>query len=347
MDTDPEPTREIVQSLREHGLLGDGEQFAIGPLSGGVSCDVFLVEVERRPPVVVKRALARLRVAADWRAPVARSESEVAWLRLAAKLDQRLVPHVIVEDPARHLFVMEYLSKTRFPVWKDELAAGVVDAVFAASVGSWLARLHASTATSQELAHRFANHEQFLALRLDAYLLHAARTNTDAAAELKSLVDGVATSQIALMQGDISPKNILHGPETPVFLDAETTCYGDPAFDLAFCLNHLLLKCVWHSEHTHAYVAAFAALKNAYLQGVSWEPREMLEKRAAKLLAGLLLARIDGKSPVEYIIATNDKAFVRRFAKASLKAPHGSTLEQMSAHWVREIERYFTASGTR
>jgi 5-methylthioribose kinase len=346
MNIDPKIATEVIRALSEHGLIADGEQFAIAPLSGGVSCDVLLVEVKRRPPVVVKRALAKLRVAADWRAPVARSESEVEWLTLVAELDPRLVPRVIMRDPARHLFAMEYLPKTRFPVWKDELSAGVVDAAFAASVGHWLARIHARTAASASLARRFANLPQFTALRLDAYLLEAARANEDVAAELRSLTDGVATSKVALMQGDISPKNILRGPETPVFLDAETTSYGDPAFDLAFCLNHLLLKCIWHPEHMKAYAAAFRALKDTYLQGAGWEPREGLERRAEGLLAGLLLARIDGKSPVEYITDPRDKAFVRAHAKAFLKTS-GRTLEEMCDDWVVETERYFTGSGTR
>ena len=346
MDMDSKTAIEVATALREHGLIADGEQFGIAPLAGGVSCDVVLVEVERRQPLVVKRALAKLRVAADWQAPVARSKSEVEWLTLIAELDPRLVPRVVMKDPGRHLFAMEYLPKTQFPVWKDELSAGVVDVTFAASVGHWLARIHASTATSPELARQFANNEQFMALRLDAYLLEAARVNEDVAAELSSLANGVANAQIALMQGDVSPKNILHGPETPVFLDAETACYGDPAFDLAFCLNHLLLKCVWRPAHTNAYAAAFVALKDTYLQGVGWEPRERLEQRAANLLAGLLLARIDGKSPVEYITDPRDKAFVRARAKAFLKTS-GRTLQETCGAWVFEIERYFTASGTR
>ncbi len=74
------------------------------------------------------------------------------------------------------------------------------------------------------------------------------------------------------MQGDISPKNILVGKDGPVFLDAETACYGDPVFDLSFCINHLLLKCVWHPEHRAKYLESFLALKDAYLAGVTWEP---------------------------------------------------------------------------
>jgi 5-methylthioribose kinase len=346
MPADHERTDEIVGALGELGLIAEGEQFAISSLSGGVSCDVFLVDVKLRSPLVVKRALPKLRVEADWQAPVERAETEVEWFRLAAEVDPRIVPSVIAQDRSRHLFVMSYLPKARYPVWKDELAAGAVDLAFAASVGAWLARIHASTANSPSVAQRFSDKRQFHALRLEPYLLHAAARNPDVSAELRVIADCVAGAQIALMQGDISPKNILHGAETPVFLDAETACYGDPAFDLAFCLNHLLLKCVWHPEHTGRYAAAFVALNDAYRAGVNWETDDGIERRTARLLAGLLLARIDGKSPVEYIVNPRDKDFVRRQAKQFLVSPR-QTLSAMLSDWLLAARYYFTASGTR
>jgi len=65
----------------------------------------------------------------------------------------------------------------------------------------------------------------------------------------------------------------------------------------------------------------FAALAAAYLDAVDWEPRESLERRAAALLPGLLLARVDGKSPVEYIDDDADRERVRRVARALLLRP--------------------------
>jgi hypothetical protein len=100
-----------------------------------------------------------------------------------------------------------------------------------------------------------------------------------------------------------------------VFLDAETASYGDPAFDAGFCLNHLLLKCVWHPEFAPAYLQSFGALKAAYLGGADWEDRSELDRRTARILSALLLARIDGKSPVEYIKRDADKNFVRKMAE--------------------------------
>ena len=83
-------------------------------------------------------------------------------------------------------------------------------------------------------------------IRLEPYLVATAGGHPDRA-------DGAAAAGArsrprpgaALVHGDVSPKNILVGPAGPVFLDAECAWYGDPAFDLAFCLNHLLLKCLW------------------------------------------------------------------------------------------------------
>src|SRR6185295_87854 len=126
-----------------------------------------------------------------------------------------------------------------------------------------------------------------------------------------------STTKLALVHGDVSPKNIMIGPDGPVFLDAECAWYGDPAFDLAFCLNHLLLKSAPSAPSRDALLAAFSALADEYFAGVTWKPRAAVERRTAALLPGLLLARIDGKSPVEYLGGV-EREFVRREARALL-----------------------------
>jgi aminoglycoside phosphotransferase (APT) family kinase protein len=134
----------------------------------------------------------------------------------------------------------------------------------------------------------------------------------------------------------VSPKNILCGPHGPVFLDAECAWYGDPAFDLAFCLNHTLLKCAWRPQWADAYLACFDALTQAYLQAVEWEPVASLEGRAARLLPGLLLARVDGKSPVEYVTDDWQRASVRTAARSLLRKPV-ATLSEVRDRWEREL----------
>ncbi len=121
---DTEDLRDIGAALTGMDLLGKGESFAVVRLSGGVSCDVWRVAAEHRPPVVVKRALAKLNVAADWHAPPERSATEVAWMRVVAAIDPRWVPKILGEDPAQHMFAMQFLPPESHPNWKSELAAG-------------------------------------------------------------------------------------------------------------------------------------------------------------------------------------------------------------------------------
>jgi aminoglycoside phosphotransferase (APT) family kinase protein len=324
---------DIAAALVAMGLLAAGETVTLTALGGGVSCDVWRADLPRGP-VCVKRALPRLRVEAEWHAPAERASSEVAWLRLVAGIEPALVPRVLAEDQSRHLFVMEYLAPETHPVWKAELARGAVDAAFAARVGAALARIHAATANNSDIAARFAHAAQFHALRIEPYLLTAAARNPAVGDRIRDIAGGIERARIALMHGDVSPKNILCGPGGPVFLDAETTSYGDPAFDLAFCLNHLLLKCVWHPRWTQRYLDSFSALASAYLAGADWEESSALERRAARILPALLLARVDGKSPVEYLTAARDRELVREHAHAWLRnAP--STLEAIRSTWTR------------
>jgi len=312
---------EIAASLSAMGLIGDGEQFAMKRLSGGVSCDVVLCEVKRGARIVAKRALPKLRVTADWRAPPERAAAEVAWINLVAGLEPRWVPKILGEDRARHLFAMEYLDPRDHPIWKMELAAGRADAGFAAEVGAALAAIHAATAGRADVAAAFDNGAQFHALRLEPYLLFTAERHPFAAQAIRDEAARIAGARIALMQGDISPKNILCGPAGPVFLDAETACTGDPAFDVAFCMNHFLLKAVWHPEYTHQYAASFAAMRDAYLAGVTWENPADIDRRVARLLPMLFLARVDGKSPVEYLTDDESRAFVRGAAMQMIVEP--------------------------
>lgn len=332
VETKPDEKDMLAASLQRMGLIVAGEDFAAKPLTGGVSCDVWHVKTANGREMIVKRALPRLRVEAEWKAPAERASTEADWFELVAEFDPRIVPEVLGEDRTHHIFAMEYLPPETHKLWKAELAAGRADADFAARVGERLAHIHAFTANREDVMHDFAHDAQFHALRLEPYLLHTTRKHPDLAPRIRGLADGIAKARIALMQGDISPKNILIGPDGPVFLDAETACYGDPAFDLAFCLNHLLLKCVWHPAFKDAYLKSFTALADSYLENVTWEEPADIEARTAALLPALLLARVDGKSPVEYLTAERDRTLVREIAMALFTAKP-STLAPIAATW--------------
>jgi aminoglycoside phosphotransferase (APT) family kinase protein len=326
---------DILAVLRRAGLLDFGAEPDGEPLSGGVSSDIWLVRTTGGP-VCVKRALARLKVKADWRAPVERSGYEAAWMRLAASIVPGAVPAVLFEDRAAGAIVMPYLDPGRYRLWKAALRDGEAEPAFAGTVGDRLGRIHAATAGREDIAARFATDAIFHDIRLEPYLLATAAAHPGLAGTLRRIARRTATTKRALVHGDVSPKNILVGLDGPVFLDAECAWYGDPAFDLAFCLNHLLLKCLWTPMAAPALLACFDALAAAHLGHVAWEPRAELEARAAALLPGLFLARIDGKSPVEYVTALADKERVRRVASALLIAP-AESLAPLREAWAVEL----------
>lgn len=324
-----------LAGLRLLGLIGADEAADLVPLTGGVASDIWLVTGVRRP-FVVKRALEKLRVAADWRAPVSRNAAEVAWLRRAAEAAPDAVPHVIAHDPGLGFFAMDYLAPEAHPVWKKELRDGRADVGFAGAVGSVLSAIHRSTAGQSQAAGEFNDDTLFRAIRIEPYLLFTADRHPEVAVELARLGSQTLATHSALVHGDTSPKNILMGPKGPIFLDAECAWYGDPAFDLAFCLNHLLLKCLWNRDAQAGFLASFEALATHYIAGVRWEDPGALEARAAALLPGLLLARVDGKSPVEYITTEPPRAFVRAFAVPRIKSPP-ATLHDIRLDWANGL----------
>ena len=305
-------------ALRRLGLLKPDEVAHWTPLAGGVSSDIWRVEWPGHS-VCVKRARPKLAVAAEWLAPVERNESEVAWLEVAHQISPGSVPRILGHLPEQHLFVMDYIDSSQCPVWKSELAAGRVDEAFAHAVGSVLGEIHEGTANNPELAIRFATDEFFASLRIQPYLEATALVHPDLAPVLDGLATRTANTKLALVHGDVSPKNLLVGPAGPIFLDAECAWYGDPAFDVAFCLTHLLLKCRWVPARKEELLRSFDAFAAAHSAHVSWESASALEARVATLLPALILARLDGKSPVEYLSDERDRDAVREWARETLK----------------------------
>ena len=327
---------EFAQALRELGLAGT-EPLRGAPLTGGVSSDIWRITTSHGQ-VCAKRALPKLRVAADWHAPISRNLYEARWMRVANEAVPGCTPRVLGQHPALGVLVMSYLPGEAYPLWKGQLRDGQVDLDTARGVGQLLARIHGHSAARPELAARFDTDALFFDIRLEPYLLASARLHPELAPALEALVATTQACRLALVHGDVSPKNILIGPSGPVLLDAECAWYGDPAFDLAFCLNHLLLKCLWNPAAAGTLLAAFEALSDAYLQSVDWEPGEALERRAAALLPGLLLARVDGKSPVEYLDRAAQRDCVRGVAGNLLRAPV-TRLEPVATAWREAIAR--------
>jgi aminoglycoside phosphotransferase (APT) family kinase protein len=318
-----ENTSEILlQAMHKLGLSKGRQIAAMAPLTGGVSSDIWRIDFETHS-ICAKRALAQLKVSALWQAPLSRNAFEYDWYQVVAPHFPQHVPQMLGRDEEHGVFFMSYLEPSQHPVWKDRLLQGQIDPDFAASVGDALGRIHQLSANSAELAQRFKSDPEFYSLRLEPYLLATAQKHPELAAVLQALCETCAHTRLALVHGDVSPKNILCAPGRPIFLDAECAWYGDPAFDLAFCLNHLLLKMIHRPDRQQALALSFTRLTQAYLGRVQWESLASFEQRTAQLLPALLLARVDGKSPVEYLREAHQHQTVRHIARAGLLKPTG------------------------
>lgn len=302
--------------------LGIGPAAAVGavvPLTGGVASDIARVWVGDRT-FCAKFALARLRVAADWQAPVHRSRAEYAWLATAGRIVPGAVPGVIGYSDRLQGFLMEDVAGPGVFQWKAGLLSGRSDGAEAAAVARALVAIHAAGAAPDFDRRDFDNAADFRALRTDPYLRATADVHPDLAPRLLTLADAIDAAADTLVHGDVSPKNILIRAGGPVLLDAECATMGDAAFDVAFCLNHLALKALHLPGRAAPLWAAMAAFHTSYRAGVTWESPATLEARVAGLLPALMLARIDGKSPVEYLDA-GTQGRVRRIARALVATP--------------------------
>jgi len=333
-DLSREP-EELARVLQRLGLGEEGVVRALTPLTGGVSSNICRVDLGSKR-FCLKQALPQLKVAKEWHVSVDRVYAEIDWLRTAGRIAPGHVPNVIGVDRDTNSFVMEFLPAS-YLNWKQELMAGRVDANVARQMGDVLGRIHAGTARNTELAARFAHDDNFHAIRLEPYLEEAARQNPAVASTLRALIERTQMTREALVHGDVSPKNILLGPAGPVVLDAECACYGDPAFDVAFCLTHFLLTAAWSPALLPRLLACFGELVDRYAAHIAWTAPEVLLERVATLLGALLLARVDGKSPVEYLNEESRKR-VRNAAIALLARP-ASSPSRVASFWETEFSK--------
>ena len=325
----------FLDLLRRDGVVHSPDA-RLTPLSGGVSCEIYLVEdgVER---FVVKRALAKLKVKADWFADIRRNRHEWEYIRYVARFLPESVPALRYCSAAENYFAMEHLNGG-FQNWKQLLLAGVCRPEHARSAGNLLAHIHRHSAGDAEAIRLFDTTSIFSQLRIDAYLLATGAKHSSLRLLFETEAARLATTRECLVHGDFTPKNILISPSRMVLLDCEVAWYGDPAFDLASLLNHFFLKALLHGPRgadlkpmIHEFWSAYQAVR----------PSPELEIRVSRLLLMLMLARVDGKSPVEYLDAARQD-FIREFVPKPLENLTAGFigLRDISGSWFNRLGRF-------
>ena len=293
-----EDVQEFFDQLKLDGVIA-GETFQYEALTGGVSSEIYKVTAGERT-FVVKRALKQLKVAANWEADLSRNAFEVRYLKYVSNILPEAVPQVIFEGDG--YFAMEYLG-SGFVNWKAALLEGKLDLKIAERLGALVGRVHEESHKSDSVREDFQSLDNFRQLRISPYIDHLGSKHPQLEEKLKVASQRLADSSECLVHGDLSPKNILFAPGRVVLLDCEVAWFGDPAFDLSFLVNHLCLKALYHVPRYKDTRDLIEGFLESYFgkRKLTRESKAALEVRTANLLAILLLARADGKSPVEYL----------------------------------------------
>lgn len=305
--------------LAERGLIDDPAALSIRELGGGVSNLVLLVE---GPGVrwVAKQSLGKLRVEDDWTSQRARIFREAAAIQSLGAVLDGAVPQVVHVDRGNFLYVMT-AAPTGSVVWKDALLKGQVSMRVAEEAGRLLSAIITASKKAAVFQEEFADRTVFDELRIDPYYRTTAARHPDARAALGKLIEDSWNIRTSLVHGDYSPKNMLVRDDKVFLIDFEVVHWGDPAFDSAFLLNHLMLKSFHQPRFAEQYFQAARAFWQALDSGLRDARTVDFEAMTVRHLGGLMLARMDGKSPVEYIRDENVKCLVRRSAKRLLAEP--------------------------
>jgi 5-methylthioribose kinase len=297
----------VAEHLRARGLVAGDAAVDVQALSGGVSGEVAVVSAPGFD-AVVKRALGTLLVRDEWIADEGRVVTEGWALRLAGDLAPGTVPRVLDLDPRSRMLVID-----RAPVawtnWRDDLLAGHVDPAIGARLGTTLAVWHRDTADLGGVLGAFADKTAFVQLRIDPFHRRIAERHPDLEPAIHAVAEELLAGQTCLVHGDFSPKNVLVGDHELWVLDWEVAHVGDPVFDLAYLLCHLVLK----THHVPACASAYRETARRFLDAYG----TTVDDRLAANVGCLLLARVDGKSPADYLTAPERDA-VRTLGRALL-----------------------------
>lgn len=309
---DIEQTDLFLAYLRDAGRLAPGEVPVFRTLAGGVSNRTVLVKRASGPAWVVKQALPRLRVATNWESDPSRIHREALALQwLPSIFSTGVVPRFVFADSQHHVLAMEAVPMPH-ENWKLCLLRGEVESQLVAEFGRILAQLHLAS-PAPEWPADFSDRSFFESLRIDPYYRYSARQQPAAARFIESLIEETLACRLTLVHGDYSPKNTLVYQDHLVLLDYEVIHVGDPAFDVGFALTHFLAKALHRPTERGRFLEAASLFWETYQQVCPTMAEDPTRPgRAVRHTLGCLLARVDGRSPLEYLTDT-ERAWQRRW----------------------------------
>lgn len=312
----------LVAYLRESTRIASDEEPAITVLAGGVSNRTVLVERPSGESWVVKQALAKLRVQVDWFSDPARIHREADGLRWLGEIaPPGTITPLIFEDRDDHILAMIAVPQPH-QNWKHMLLRGEVHADHIEQFATLLGTIHrVSNERQAELEPVFGDRGFFETLRLEPYYEYTASQVPEAATFYADLLAETRAISTNLVHGDYSPKNVLVHNDRLILLDHEVIHFGDPGFDLGFSLTHFLSK----AHHLPVYRSEFAAAAKQYWNGYEqivgrsgWTVG--LEARSVRHTLCCMLARVAGRSPLEYL-SPEEKARQRAVVLALMTNP--------------------------
>ena len=308
----------LKRYLFERGIIDPRSSVLIEPLAGGVSNSVLKIKSDNGE-FVLKQALPKLKVSGEWLSDVERTNIEKKALIFLQNIIPGVTPKLVYEDEINFLLIMECASAGSV-TWKSLLMNRDCDVVVARKIGQILGNLHQNTHDLIEAKSTFRNKEFFKQLRIEPYFVILKSKYPDLKKDIEQHIECCLDKEDALITADYSPKNILVCGNNVMVIDFEVTHYGDSSFDLGFLTTHLILKSILFSKRSKDYYAVLKETLEGYFSYVHFTSRAELEKLAVQQLAWLLLARIDGKSPVEYITNEKEKKLIRFAAREILSS---------------------------
>lgn len=318
---------------------GMGTPVSFKKLAGGVSNRVVQVTWADGRGCVLKQALSKLRVAVDWFSSPERILVEAKALRWLNRLaPPGTTPAFTFEDPANHLMAMEAIPEDH-ENWKTVLLSGRIITDHFEQFGFLLGTIHRkSVEFGPEVCAAFADTSYFESLRLEPYYLYTAERVPRASDFLRALSEETKRHKLSLVHGDFSPKNALLYRGKLVLLDYEVVHYGDPAFDVGFALTHFFSKANHMRTNRARLTDAAGRFWRVYSKEIAPLGWDAIELRVVRHTLGCLLARVAGKSPLEYL--TPEEAARQRTVTLLLMKNPPNKVGDLIDEFAEKIEAY-------